>query len=89
MDKSKFTNDPHLDSEGFRLEHGTPDWLRAHEALHDQYALVTATVNPPGWQEVDGVKLPSVTTWADLSDDELDAVHARWVQEASCHTLRK
>lgn len=26
--------------------------------------------NPKGWDEVDGVKLPSVETWADLSEVE-------------------
>lgn len=40
MDKTRFTRDPHLDSEGFVM------------------------ANPAGWQEVDGVALPSVWTWA-------------------------
>lgn len=51
-----------------------------HECHHavveyglDEFAWLQANpqvANPEGWQEVDGVKLPSVETWADLSEVE-------------------
>lgn len=34
--------------------------------------------NPKGWDEVDGVKLPSVSPWAQLEQQDIDRVHAIW-----------
>lgn len=51
---------------------------------------VLAIQNPKGWREVDGVKLPSVATWAQQgtlptltgwSDEALDAGLASWKAE--------
>lgn len=39
--------------------------------------------NPEGWQEVDGVALPSVSPWAQLDQSDLDKVHAVWTRRAS------
>jgi hypothetical protein len=35
--------------------------------------------NPKGWQEVDGVKLPTIT-WAERTDEELEAAFQEWQQ---------
>lgn len=51
---------------------------------------VLAVQNPKGWREIDGVKLPSVATWAEQgtlppltgwSDEALDAGLAVWKAE--------
>lgn len=110
MDKSKFTRDPQLDSEGFLdqyqmaygchgcapdepcprsghcLRYDSPlrymvvsdlnevvveprnlDYTNPH--LNVGYRTVPADLvgfqNPKGWQEVDGVSLPSVWDWAE------------------------
>lgn len=39
--------------------------------------------NPEGWQEVDGVKLPSVHTWADYSDEALEGAFQAWLHTST------
>lgn len=53
MDKTKFTINPQLDSEGFTDFPEQP--------------------NPPGWQEVDSVVLPSVSPWAERTQEQRHA----------------
>jgi len=48
---------------GSRMEHGAGEALGNAEP--SRLAKHLATQNPPGWQEVDGVQLPSVDGWAD------------------------
>lgn len=79
MDKSKFTINPHLDSEGFTLGNieidNMIDYILRIRGLLDAAVLKDGAVtlhageyavieNPPGWREVDGVTLPPIT-WAE------------------------
>lgn len=134
MDKTKFTRDPQLDSEGFVdttspcrgcsvgdhcprsatcIEYDSPlrdqsitFMLTVAKQRHQDNKLVQALLadhkcvtcqpaghitpmvpsaaflprpNPKGWDEVDGVKLPSVSPWAAIDDDELEARHRIWL----------
>jgi len=38
--------------------------------------------NPPGWQELDGVKLPPIT-WAEVSDEELEQRFQAWLHQST------
>lgn len=100
MDKTKFLfNTAGLDSEGFKVEHPNLEEDRRINGellkvlAHDHPLRATIEqymANPMGWQEVDGVKLPSVATWAEQgtlptltgwSDEALDAGLAVWKAE--------
>jgi hypothetical protein len=48
---------------------------------HDSEGFVIDRPNPKGWDEVDGVKLPSVSPWAQISDADLETVHAWWSRQ--------
>jgi hypothetical protein len=39
--------------------------------------------NPRDWQEVDGVKLPPVSPWAQIDQRDLDSVHAIWASQGN------
>jgi hypothetical protein len=72
-------------------------FLERHEELHRRYTvsemydrMVNTAIgkevlarmsNPKGWQEVDGVKLPTITwAWVDRTDEELEAAFQEWQQ---------
>lgn len=52
------------------------DYTVAGREAHQR--LAEAGINPLGWDEIDGVKLPSVSPWAQLDQADLDKVHEIW-----------
>lgn len=95
MDKTKFTINPQLDAEGFTTITGCNSNCRNQELIElchlsegllqcaSAHRVLGADVprsNPKGWQEVDGVVLPSVSPWAQLEQSDLDTVHRIWVK---------
>jgi hypothetical protein len=66
MDKSKFTANPQLDSEGFILADAecwgcSPEEGCVRSGFCWRYNSPLRVTNPPGWQDVDGVVLPPIT----------------------------
>lgn len=62
------------------LQTGTAMWTDSdgHHRVAPTCGGGELMANPKGWQEVDGVVLPSVSPWAKVSQSDLDAVHAIW-----------
>lgn len=77
--RARAANEPGIKVHGYEQFNVAGDHLADMARCQGCKPAPLGPPNPKGWDHVDGVKLPPVCTWADLSDEEIEASHRHWL----------